>query len=328
MSILSRRAAMAGLGLSAVAPLGVARAQTGRWPERPIRLIVPFPPGGGADFSARVIAPKLGEALGQPVIVETRPGGGTSIANDAVAKAAPDGYTLLQANRDMVINPSVQLGLPYDTLKSFAYIGKGFDVPLLMCVNPKVPARTLADLTAMAKAKPGTVSIGHFGVGGWVHLNIESLLRHLGVEMLQVTYRGAGPTLAALVAGEIQVSMSALTGALPFIADGRLHPIAVGLQTRAKQLPDTPTFAEAGGGQDTVRPSFFGLAAPAGTPQPILDRLGAALKQVVALPDVVEKHEQGGLVPSFTPAAEFTAMIAADIERYAKLVEEIGIKPQ
>ena len=324
----SRRTVTAGLGLSAILPSAAARSQASRWPERPIKLLVPFPPGGGADFSARVMVPRLSEGLGQPVIVENKPGAGTAIANDAVAKAAPDGYTLLQANRDMTINPAVQLSLPYDTLKGFTWIGKAVDVPVLLCVNPQVEARTLAELAALAKAKPGTVSFGHFGVGGMVHLNAEALSRRLGIELLMVSYRGAGPTLAALVAGEIQAAMSALTGALPFIRDGRLRPIAVGLDTRTRQLPDVPTFAESGVGTDTVVPSFYGLAAPAGTPQPIIDRLAAELKRVMALPDVIEKHEQGGLVPAFSAPAEFEALITSDVTRFGKLVGEIGIKPQ
>lgn len=328
MSRLSRRTVAAGLGVTALAPMPGARAQAGKWPERAIKLVVPFPPGGGADYAARVVAPKLGEGLGQAVVVENKPGAGTAIANDAVAKAQPDGYTILQANRDMTINPAVQVSLPYDTIKGFEWIGNGITVPVLLCVNPKVPAKNMAELVALAKAQPGKVTIGNFGIGGLVHLNVEAMLRHFGIDMLQVGYKGAGPTIAAVVSGETQVVLSALTGALPFIADKRLHPIAVGLEKRAKQLPDVPTFIESGAKSDTVVPSFFGLAAPAGTPKPIVERLGAELKRVMELPDVIEKIEQGGLVPTFSPAAEFEAQIKSDVERFGKLVKEIGIKPQ
>ncbi len=328
MSRLSRRTFSAGLGFSAVAPSVGARAQASKWPERPIKLVVPFPPGGGADFSARVMAPKLSEGLGQAVVVENKPGAGTAIANDAVAKAQPDGYTLLQANRDMTINPSVQLSLPYDTLKGFVWIGKAVEVPVLLCVNPNVPAKSLAELVALAKAKPGAITIGNFGVGSMVHMNIEAMLRHFNVEMLQVAYKGAGPTLAATVSGEVQSLMSAVTGALPFIADGRLRPIAVGLDQRTKQLPDVPTFAESGAARDTVVPSFYGFAAPAGTPAHIVERLSAEVKRVMTMRDVIEKHEQGGLVPAFSTPAEFEEQVTGDVARFAKLAQAIGLKPQ
>lgn len=324
----SRRAVTAGLGLAALAPATIAFGQAGKWPERAIKLVTPFPPGGGADYAARVMAPKLSEGLGQPVVVENKPGAGTAIANDAVAKAAPDGYTILQANRDMAINPAVQLSLPYDTIKGFEWIGNGVNTPLILCVNPKVEAKTVAELVALAKAQPGKVTIGNFGIGGLVHLNVESMLRHYGIEMLSVGYKGAGPTLAAVVAGETQVVLSALTGALPFVADNRLRPLAVSLEQRSKLLPNVPTFIESGAKPDTVVPSFFGLAAPAGTPKPIIERLSAELKRVTALPDVIEKLEQGGLVPTFSTPAEFEAQVKADVERFGKLVKEVGIKPQ
>lgn len=328
MSRPSRRTVLAGLGISAIGPSIAAHAQIGKWPERSIKLVVPFPPGGGADFSARILAAKLAEGLGQSVVIENKTGAGTAIANDAVAKAAPDGYTLLQVNRDMAINPSVQVSLPYDTLKSFAWIGKSVEVPVLLCVNPKIPAKTLGELAALAKARPGKITIGHFGAGGLIHLNVEAMIRELGIEMLLVTYRGAGPTLAAAVAGEIDVSMSALTGALPFIRADRLRPIAVGLDSRSSQLPDVPTFAESGGGSGVVVPSYFGLAAPMGTPRPIIERMSAELKRVMALPDVVAKHEEGGLVPTFSTPSEFEAEMASDVARFAKLVKVVGITPQ
>ena len=328
MSRPSRRTVVAGLSVAAMAPAVSASAQSGKWPERPIKLVVPFPPGGGADFAARILVVKLAEGLGQTVIVENRPGAGTAIANDAVAKAAPDGYTLLQANRDMAINPSVQISLPYDTLRSFAWIGKSVEVPVLLCVNPKVPARSLSELAALAKAKPGKITIGHFGAGGLIHLNVEAMVRHLGIEMLLVTYKGAGPTLAAVVGGEIDVALSALTGALPFIRADRLRPIAVGLDARAAQLPGVPTFAESGGGSDVVVPSYYGLAAPAGTPRPIIERISGELKRVMAMPDVIAKHVEGGLVPTFSTPSDFEAEIASDVARFDKLVKVVGITPQ
>ena len=327
MSIVSRRSIAFGLGASAVLPSPLLRAQA-KWPERPIKYVVPFPPGGGADFAARVIAPKLGEFLGQPIVVENKPGAGTTIANDAVAKAAPDGYTLLQPNRDMTISPSIQSALPYDTLKSFAWIGNAANGAFVLCVNPKVPVSSLTELVALAKAKPGTVTYGNLGIGGVVHMNMEALMRHLGIELLSVPYKGAGPALAAAVSGEIMVSMTALTGALPFVRDGRLRALGVGLDKRAVQMPEVPTIAEAGGGNDTVVPTFFGLAAPAGTPRPIVERISTELKRVLDSPETIDRLVQGGLVPAYSTSAEFEAQVTSDVARFAKLVKAIGIKPQ
>ena len=329
MALVSRRTFATGFTFSALAPFGKASAQTATaYPEKPIKLVVPFPPGGAADFAARVLAQKMSAGLRQPIIIDTRPGAGTTIANDAVAKAAPDGYTLLQANRDMTISPSTYAALPYDTLKGFAWIGNAGFGPFVLVANPQVPVKTLADLAALAKPKPGSVAYGALAVGGIAHLNVEALMRHLEINLLQVNYKGAGPALNATVAGEIPVTLSALTGALPFIREGRLRAIAVGAPTRAPTLPDVPTVAEAGGGTDSVLPTFFGLAAPAGTPQPVIDKLSAELARVMALPDVVAKFEENGLVPAYSGAESFEKLVVGDIAHFAKLVKAIGLQPQ
>lgn len=328
MPLVTRRTLASGLGLSALAPAVGALAQGGKWPEKPIKLVVPFPPGGGADFAARVLGVKMGEGLGQPIIVENKAGAGTTIANEAVAKAAPDGYTLLQPNRDMTISPSIYASLAYDTVKGFAWIGKAGDGPFILCVNPNVPARSLAELVALAKAQPGRVAYGQLGVGGIVHMNMESLMRHLGIELLPVPYKGAGPALSAAISGELQVTMTALTGALPFVRDGKLRALAVGLDERSVLLPDVPTVAEAGGGEGTVVPTFFGFAAPAGTPRPIIERISAELRRVMSLPEIVDKLIQGGTVPAFSTPEQFQAQITADVERFGKLAKAIGIQPQ
>jgi len=326
---VSRRTFAAGLALSGLSPAVIASAQTvATYPVKPIKLVVPFPPGGASDFTARVLAQKMSEGLGQPVIIDTKPGAGTTIANDAVAKAAPDGYTLLQVNRDIVIAPSTYASLPYDTLKSFAWIGKAADGPFVLVVNPSVPAKSLAELAALAKAKPGTVAYGNLAVGGLAHMNVEALMRHLDINLLQVPYKGAGPALNAAVAGEVPVTLVATTGALPFVREGRLRALAVGTETRHPLFPDVPTVSEAGGGIDTVRPTFFGLGAPAGTPQPIIDRLSAELKRVMSLPDVLDKLVQSGLVPAYSTAEALGDTVAKDITHFGKLIKAIGLTPQ
>ena len=328
MSRVSRRRFAAGLGFAALAPTVGASAQTGpSYPEKPIKLVVPFPPGGGADFLGRLLAQKIGEGLKQPIIVDNKPGAATAIGSDAVAKAQPDGYTILLLLRDMALNPSLMTALPYDTLKSFAWIGKAAEGPFVLVVNPSVPANSLAELVALAKAKPGTLSYGSLGVGGLAHISMEAMAAHLGIAVLHVPYKGAGPALQAAVSGEIQVTLAALTGAIPFVREGRLRALAVGAGTRAPQLPDVPTIGEAGGG-DTILPQYYALAAPAGTPPPVIERLNAELKRTLALPDVVEKLSQSGIATAYSTPDALAATMAGDVAHFAKLIKAIGIPPQ
>jgi tripartite-type tricarboxylate transporter receptor subunit TctC len=329
MSLVSRRAIAGSLVLSALLPALAANAQTGStYPDRAIKLIVPFPPGGGSDFLARLLAQKMSETLRQPIVVDNKPGAASTIGTDAAAKAAPDGYTLLLVVRDMGINPSTHTSLPFDTLKSFAWIGMAALGHYVLVVNPSVPAKSVAELVALAKAKPGGLSYGSLGIGSLGHINVEALKQRLDIDLLHVPYRGAGPALNATVAGEVGVTLAAFTGALGFVRDGRLRALAVGAETRVSQFPDVPTIGEAGGGTDTLLPTFWGFAAPAGTPAPIIARLNGELKRALALPDVMEKLEQNGLVPAYsTPEALGTTM-ANDIAHFGKLVKAIGITPQ
>jgi len=328
MSYVSRRTFTASL-VSTLAPAFKASAQTGAaYPDRPIKLVVPFPPGGGSDFLARLLAQKMTDTLRQSIIVDNKPGAASTIGTDAVAKAAPDGYTLLLVVRDMGINPSTHASLPFDTLKSFAWIGMAAVGHYVLVVNPSVPANSVAELAALAKAKPGSMSYGSLGIGSLGHINVEAMKQRLGIDLLHVPYRGAGPALNETVSGEVAVTLAAITGALGFIRDGRLRALAVGSETRVSQLPDVPTIGEAGGGADTLLPTFWGFAAPAGTPQPFIERINAELKRALALPDVEEKLTQNGLVAAYsTPEALGTAM-ANDVAHFGKLVKAIGITPQ
>jgi len=328
MSYVSRRTFTASL-FSTLVPAFKVSAQTGAaYPDRPIKLVVPFPPGGGSDFLARLLAQKMTDTLRQSIIVDNKPGAASTIGTDAVAKAAPDGYTLLLVVRDMGINPSTHASLPFDTLKSFAWIGMAAVGHYVLVVNPSVPANSVAELAALAKAKPGSMSYGSLGIGSLGHINVEAMKQRLGIDLLHVPYRGAGPALNATVSGEVAVTLAAITGALGFIRDGRLRALAVGSETRISQLPDVPTIGEAGGGADTLLPTFWGFAAPAGTPQPFIERINAELKRALALPDVEEKLTQNGLVAAYsTPGALGTAM-ANDIAHFSKLVKSIGITPQ
>lgn len=328
MRTLSRRHVTGGLAVSALMPGASVFAQSdATYPTKPIKIVVPFPPGGGADFVGRLLAQKLGEGLRQSMIVDNKPGAATSIGSDAVAKAPPDGYTLLLLLRDMSLNPSLMQSLPFDTLKSFAWIGKVCEGPFVLVVNPSVPAKTVAEFAALAKSKPGAISYGSLGLGGFAHISMEAMALHLGIELLHAPYKGAGPALQAAVTGEVSATLAALTGAVPFILDGKIRALAVGSERRARQLPDVPTIREAGGG-DTIRPQYYALAAPAGTPRPIIDKLNAELKRVLTLPDVIEKLEQNGLDPTYSTAEAFQTEITNDVAHFGKLIKSLGIKAQ
>ena len=328
MSRFTRRSVTAGIAAGIAMPAVRASAQSAAsFPEKAIRIVCPFAPGGGADILARLVAPKMGEGLGQAVIVDNRPGAGTTIANDIVAKAAPDGHTLLQVNRDMTISPSTYATLPYDTLKSFAWIGKKADGPFVLVANKDLPVKNLMDLVALAKSQPGKISYGNLAIGGIAHLNVEAMMRHLGINLLQVPYKGAGPALAAIVTSEIAVSLVSLASCIPFVKDGRVRALGVGFGQRVPHLPEVPTIAEAGGG-DTVLPFYAGLAAPAGTPRPIIERLSAELKRVLGLPEIIEKIEQNGLIPAFTTPDGLREIVERDVVTFGRLVKEIGIQPQ
>jgi tripartite-type tricarboxylate transporter receptor subunit TctC len=327
MPFVSRRLVTGSLVASALAPALKAYAQTGQnYPTKPIKMVVPFPPGGGTDFLARLLAHKMGDSLGQAIIVENKPGAATSIGSDAVAKAAPDGYTILMMLRDMTLNPSL-MTLPYDTLKSFAWIGMVAEGPFVLVANPSVPIKSVADLVAAAKAQPGSVSYGSLGVGGFAHICMESMALHLGIKLLHVPYKGAGPALQAAVSGEVAITLAALTGAVPFIRDGRLRALAVGSSTRASQLPDVPTISEAGGG-DTILPQYYGLAAPAETPRPVIDRLNAELKRALEAPDVIDNLAKNGLTAAYTTPEGLGTQIAQDIPRFGKVIKVVGITTQ
>lgn len=331
MTDLTRRTFTAALAAStaAVSTAWPVLAQApATWPEKPIKMVIPFPPGGGTDFLARLLGQKMGESLKQAIVVENKPGAATTIAADIVAKSAPDGYSLLMMLRDMSINPSLMPDLPFDTLKSFSWIGKVGDSPFVLVVNPSVQAKSVSELVELAKAKPGVLSYGSLAVGGLAHVCMEAMSQHLGIKLLHVPYKGAGPALQAAITGEITMTLAALTGAIPFIREGKLRALAVGATTRAPQLPDVPTIGEAGGGAETILPQYYGLAAPAGTPAPVIERISAELKKALELPDVAEKLVQNGIFPAFSTAAELRQLIATDIERFAKIVKTVDIKLQ
>ncbi len=311
---------------TAVAPTALY-AQAEAFPTKPVKMIVPFPPGGGADLTARMLAQKMGEGLGQPVVVENKPGANGVLGTEAVAKAAPDGYTILLVDRGALgINPSLYKALPYDPLKSFAYIGIATDGPYVLVANPSLGVKSVADLVALAKTKP--LAYGSFGVGSMAHVNVEALAQTAGFKVQHVPYKGAGPAVAAVASGEVAMAIASPPSVLGLIGERKLVALVVGSGKRLAQLPDVATLTEAGLPADTLVPTFFALAAPAGTPAAIVAKLNAAMKRAVTAPDIVERLAKSGLVPNGGTPDAMLQTVTQDVARFSSLVKSIGIQPE
>jgi tripartite-type tricarboxylate transporter receptor subunit TctC len=306
-----------------------AFAQDANFPTRPLRMVVAFPPGGGADLTARIVGQKLSESVGQPVVIDNKPGANGSLASDIVAKAPPDGYTFLLIDRGAFgINPSLYRKLPYDPLKDFAYITIATEAVYVLVVNPAVPAKTFRDFVQYAKSKPGQIDYASNGIGSMFQLNIERMNAREGIKLNHVTYKGAGPAIAAVVQGEAALTVTSPAGVLGYIQDGKLRALAVGAGKRLDILPDIPTMGEAGGGEDTLVPTYFAFAAPAGTPRPVVMKLSAEIKRIVHMPDVAERLARAGLDPVGSSPEEFAAEVKRDVDRFGKLVTSLGIQPE
>ena len=290
------------------------------FPSRPVTLVVPFPPGGGTDTGARVIAEQLGKRWGQPVIVENKGGAAGQIGADYVAKSKADGYTLLLGNiGTQAINPSLYAKLPYDADKAFAPVSLVAKLPLTMIVNPAVPAKTAAEFIALSKSKPGQMSYSSSGAGSAPHLAAEIFKDQTGTFVLHVPYRGGGPAIADLLAGHVQLSFMTVLEASGHIKAGKLRALAVTGDKRVTAFPDVPTLAEG------VIPGFnaiswIGLLAPAGTPQDVVDKIAADVRAVLADDAVKARFVALGGVPRATTPAEFSKLIADDKARYAQII--------
>jgi tripartite-type tricarboxylate transporter receptor subunit TctC len=321
MSGIAVLALIAG-NVAAAAPAKDAAAD---YPNRPIRMVVPFPPGGATDILARVVGKRMTDAWGQNVIIDNRAGAGGTLGANLVAKANPDGYTLLMGtNATHAIAPSLFKSLPYDPLKDFAPITLVAIVPQVVIVNPALPVRNIKELVALAKEKPGTLNFGSAGQGTPGHLGMELFKMMTGTTMTHVPYQGGAPGLAAVAAGQVQFMADNMNSALPFIQSGRVRAIAVTSAKRSGALPDMPTIAEQGvAGFDSG--SWFGMFAPAGTPPAIVNKLYTEVVKILQLPDVKQTlAQQGAEVGANTPG-QFTALINADIARWAKVIQAAGV---
>lgn len=314
-------AVVAATALAAALP-----AQAQDYPTRPIRLIVPFAPGGVTDTSARVVADKLGQRLGQSVVVENKPGASGNIGTQLVAQAEPDGYTLLLGfDGTMVINPHVFAKVPFDTQKDFAPISKIGDAALILITNPSVPARNLRELVAYSKTLPSGLSYGSAGTGSTPHLAGELLKARTGLQMTHVPYKGGGQAMGDLVGGNLPVLYTAVAGAHQYVKNGKANAIAVSGATRVPSLPDVPTMIESGA-PNLESNSWTGLFAPAKTPKPIIDRLQKELNAVVNQPDTRERLLTLGIVPSGNTPAEFARQVDADLRMYSDIVKQARIR--
>lgn len=300
-----------------------ALAQT--YPTQTIRLIVPFPAGGSNDVMARLIAPHLEQALGQSVIVDNRPAAAGQIGADAVAKAQPDGHTLLLVASSFAVQPALNPKLPYNTEKDFAPISLVNTNGMFFFVNPKVPAKTLTEFVALAKKEPGKFNYASPGVGSQAQLTIELLSRRAGIKLVHIPYRGGAPATLAMLSGESQFTMLAPNVIFPHIDAGTIRPIASGDSTRHPRLPNVPTVAELG--FPYLRAiQWVGVLTAAGTPKPIVDRLNAELNRIIRLPDVVAALEKQGVVPTGSTPEEFRKLIASEIGQWTEVAREANIR--
>ena len=303
-----------------------AGAQTA-YPSKPIRLLVGYPPGGATDIVARILAQKLGERLGQPVVVDNLPGAGGIIATDKAAKAAPDGYTLLLANTAHGINPSLYKSLPYDAVASFAPVIKVADLTLVLVVNPAFPARSVRELIALAKARPGELHYASSGVGQSLHLAAELMKSMAGVDIVHVPYKGSAPARADLLAGQVEMMFESAIGVMPFVQAGRLRALGVSGAQRSPAMPDVPTLSEAGvAGYEAS--GWLGILAPAGTPAAIVASLNADMNAVLRQADVSGLLADNGADVAGGSPDQFAAFVATEIAKWAKVVKATGIKPE
>lgn len=315
-----------GLGLLAsMLPLR-ALAQADDYPNRPLRMVLPFPPGGSTDRIGRLVADKMSVGLKQPVVVDYRPGAGGNIGIGAVAKASADGYTILLCSSTISVSPSMYRKLDYDTQRDLAPIGLAARIPSVVVVHPSVPARTMQELIELARKNPGKLNYGSGGVGTTNHLATEILLSMAKIKMVHVPYKSTAQALLQMLAGESDLVVISTTAAIPQIRAGKLRALAVLRPERIPVLAEVPTSAEAGLPKWQVN-TWYGVLTRAGTPQPILDRLGVALVQGLKDPDTAEKLATVGAEPMISSAAEFGRFLDAEIKQMAEVVRTAGIKP-
>jgi len=302
-----------------------AQSPAQKFPEKPIRFIVPFPPGGGNDILARLLAPKMAESLGQPVVIDNRAGAGGNIGTDLAAKSPPDGYTIVIASNQVTMNPALYARLPFDIEKDFAAVALAASVPMVLAVHPSIPANNVRDLIALAKANPGKYNYSTPGAGTPQHIAFEVLNHAAGTRVTHVPYKGTGPAIADLIAGQVQTAFGTMASLDQHVKAGKLRALAVATPKRSQAMPGVPTVAESAlAGFDVSL--WYSILAPAGTPAPILARLSAEVSKALAVPEVRDRLVSQGFEISYLPPEQMNALMKGDIARWGRALREIGLK--
>ncbi|TMH51807.1 MAG: tripartite tricarboxylate transporter substrate binding protein [Betaproteobacteria bacterium] len=309
------------LVFAALLPLAAA-AQS--FPTRAVRLMVPFPPGGATDIIGRMVAAKMQDVWGQPVVVENKPGAGTVVGTDYVAKSAPDGYTLGMVVTAYVINPSLRSDLPYNTLKDLSGVTQVSVQHLVMAANPSFPANNIPELIALAKKEPGKLAYATPGSGTAMHLSVEMLKTSSGIDLVHVPYKGGAPAQQDVVAGRVPILMDVLYAVQPLIKSGRIKVLALLSPQRAPESPDYPVVSESVPGVSAL--SLVGIVAPSATPRDLVNRIGADIARAVKASDLTERMRQQGMEPVGSTPEQFDALIRSEIEKWAKVVKQSGAK--
>jgi tripartite-type tricarboxylate transporter receptor subunit TctC len=313
--------------LVATAMLAASAAQAQNYPVRAVRLVVPSVAGGGTDISARLIAPKMSEFLGQQVVVENRAGAAMMIGGETVARAAPDGYTLLMGISTLTINPAIHRNMPFDVQRDFAPVSQVVSQPNLLVVHPSVPVKTTRELIAFARTRPNQLNYGSAGVGSNPHLTMELFLYMANIKMVHVPYKGLAPAMIDTLSGQLTVMMSTMLTGIPYARDGRLRALAVTGVQRSRVLPDLPTIAESAlPGYDAVQ--WYGVLAPAGTPREVVSKLHDVVVRTLRDPGVRDRFQADGADIIGSTPEEFTAYIASETAKWAKVIKAAAIKPE
>jgi tripartite-type tricarboxylate transporter receptor subunit TctC len=316
---------LAALALAAMCAFAAPLAHAQRFPERPIRFIVPFPPGGGNDILARVIAPKMAEFLGQPVIVDNRAGAGANLGADVVAKSAPDGYTILIASNQVTMNPALYTKLPFDIEKDFETVALVGSVPMVLVVHPSVAAHSVSELISLAKATPGKLNHSTPGTGTPQHIAFEVFNYTAGISITHVPYKGTGPAVADLIGGQVQAAFGTMASIEQHVKAGKLRALAVATPKRSPVMREVPTVAESGlPGYDVSL--WYSILAPAGTPKDIVARISGDIAKALALSEVRDRLAAQGFEVSYLNPEQMNELMRRDTARWGKSLREIGLK--
>jgi tripartite-type tricarboxylate transporter receptor subunit TctC len=323
MNGLLGRCLLVAIGTVAMSTHDHSAAQS--YPSRPVRLIVPSSPGGGSDITARLIAPKMSDAMGQQVVVDNRAGAATMIGTEAVARAAPDGYTLLMCSTPLAINPALYEKMSYNALRDFSPVTQIVSLPNLLVAHPSLPARSVKELVALSKSRPGELSFASAGTGTSPHLSIELLLMMTGTRMTHVPYKGAGPGVIDVLAGHVMLMTPSIISALGHVREGRLRALGVTSAERASGAPHIPTIAESGvAGYESTQ--WFGILAPAGTPREIVALVQTTAARALAQPDLQKRLAADGAEPVGSVPEAFGSYIRSETEKWSKLVKAAGVR--